>query len=149
MLNLIFFAAGAAAHFHPRGNSSTSAESASCLTPLPWLRNDTTPIGICTSDLDVVGDVPEVIHEGAIPPTGIAVDPEENIFFTYARNMEYQNHTLTKAVSFTEEVPWPSEEWQNCAEGQDASTCFVNVQNVVLDAVGGWWVIDSGVPHGE
>lgn len=118
--------------------------------PAPYssVRKDSNPVGVCSSDLQVIGDVPEVVHEGIVPPTGIAVDPEHNIFFTYARNMEKQNYTLTKAISFTEEVPWPSEEWQNCSEGQNASTCFVNVQNIVLDSVGGWWVIDSGVPNG-
>ncbi|KAJ0104461.1 hypothetical protein J7T55_010927 [Diaporthe amygdali] len=137
--------AGAATAFR---NGSTTTESPACPVPYSWIRNDSDPIGACSSDFQVIGDVPDAIHEGAIPPTGIAVDPEHNIFFTYARNMEKQNHTLTKATSFSEEIPWPSEEWQNCAEGQNASTCFVNVQNIVLDSVGGWWVIDSGVPNG-
>lgn len=129
-------------------NGSTSAVPDSCPVPLSLQRNSTTPIGICSSDLEVIGGVPEVIHSSSIPPTGIAVDPEHNIFYTYARNMEEQNYTLTKATSFTGEEPWPSKEWQTCDDGQNASTCFVNVQNVVLDSVGGFWVIDSGVPHG-
>lgn len=129
-------------------NGSASGVQNNCPVPTSWLRNDTTPIGFCSSDLEALGGVPEAVHEGTVPPTGIAVDPDQNIFFTYARNMEEQNYTLTKATSFTDEVPWPSEGWQNCADGQNASTCFVNVQNVVLDAVGGWWVIDSGVPNG-
>lgn len=128
------------------GSSSTAAPD--CPVPYSLTRNDSDPIGACSSDFQVIGDVPEVVHEGSIPPTGIAVDPEHNVFLTYARNMQKQNYTMTKASSFTEEVPWPTEEWQNCAEGQNASTCFVNVQNVVLDSVGGWWVIDSGVPNG-
>lgn len=144
-MSKLLFLAGVATAI---SNGTTVTESSSCPVPLTWLRNDTTPIGICTSDLDVIGNVPEAIHAGSVPPTGIAVDPEQNIYFTYARNMEKQNYTLTKATSFTEETPWPSEEWQNCADGQNASTCFVNVQNVVLDSVGGWWVIDSGVPNG-
>lgn len=129
-------------------NGSTSSVQDNCSVPSSWLRNDTAPIGFCSSDLEVLGDVPEVVHEGKVPPTGITVDPEQNIYFTYARNMEKQIYTLTKATSFTDEVPWPSEEWQNCSDGQNASTCFVNVQNVVLDSVGGFWVIDSGVPNG-
>lgn len=129
-------------------NGSDSTPSPKCPVPYSSTLNDSGPIGACPGDLQVIGDVPKPIHEGAIPPTGIAVDPEHNIFFTYARNMQKQNYTMTKATSFTDEVPWPSEEWQNCAEGQNASTCFVNVQNVVLDSVGGWWVIDSGVPNG-
>lgn len=128
------------------GSSSTAASN--CPVPYSSTLNDSYPIGACPGDLQVIGGVPELIHESAIAPTGIAVDPQHNVFFTYARNMQKQNYTMTKATSFTEEVPWPSEEWQNCAEGQNASTCFVNVQNVVLDSIGGWWVIDSGVPNG-
>lgn len=128
--------------------SNGSSPAVSCPTPLSQLRNDTTPIGICPSDLDVIGGVPEAVHASVRAPTGITVDPDHNLFFTYARNMETQNYTVTKATSFTDEAPWPSEEWQNCADGQNASTCFVNVQNIVLDSIGGWWVIDSGVPNG-
>lgn len=128
------------------GSSSTAASN--CPVPYSSTLNDSDPIGACPGDLQVIGDVPELIHESNIAPTGIAVDPQHNVFFTYARNMQKQNYTMTKATSFTEEIPWPSEEWQNCAEGQNASTCFVNVQNVVLDSIGGWWVIDSGVPNG-
>lgn len=130
------------------GNDLTSAVSDSCPVPLSLLRGSATAIGTCSGDLDIIGGVPEVIHSSSTPPTGIAVDPDHNIFYTYARNMEEQNYTLTKATSFTDGEPWPSKEWQTCADGQNASTCFVNVQNVVLDSVGGFWVIDSGVPHG-
>lgn len=130
-----------------RDDSSSSA-APNCPVPYSLTLNDSDPIGACPSDLQVIGGVPELIHESTIAPTGIAVDPQHNVFFTYARNMQKQNYTMTKATSFTEEVPWPSEEWQNCTEGQNASTCFVNVQNVVLDSIGGWWVIDSGVPNG-
>lgn len=129
-------------------NDSCPTAPPGCPVPYSSFRNDSDPIGACPGDLHVIGGDPEVIHEGSIAPTGIAVDPEHNIFFTYARNMQRQRYTMTRATSFTEEVPWPSEEWQDCAEGQNASTCFVNVQNVVLDSVGGWWVIDSGIPNG-
>lgn len=37
---------------------------------------------------------------------------------------------------------------QNCTEGQNASTCFINVQNVVLDSVNQLWIVDSGIPPG-
>lgn len=128
--------------------NSNGSSAISCPTPLSELRNNTTPIGICPSDLDVIGNDVEAVHASVRAPTGITVDPDHNLFFTYARNMEKQNYTVTKATSFTDEEPWPSEEWQNCADGQNASTCFVNVQNIVLDSVGGWWLIDSGVPNG-
>jgi hypothetical protein len=50
--------------------------------------------------------------------------------------MEVQKWTLTMKINLTSEVPWPSEEWQNCTAGQNVSTCFVDVQNVVFDAEG-------------
>lgn len=129
-------------------NRSSLAAAPNCPVPYSSTLNDSDPLGACPSDLQVIGSAPELIHESTEAPTGIAVDPQHNVFFTYARNMQKQNYTITKAISFTEEIPWPTEEWQNCAEGQNASTCFVNVQNVVLDSIGGWWVIDSGVPNG-
>lgn len=129
--------------------AATSGFPETCPIILSAQRDNDTTIGICESDFDVVGGDLEAVYEGARAPTGIAVDPDLNIFFTYARNMEVQNYTLTKATSLTSEVPWPSEEWQNCNDGQNASECFVNVQNVVLDAENVFWVIDSGVPNGE
>jgi hypothetical protein len=90
----------------------------------------------------------EPVHDSTKATTGIAADTEGNPYFTYARNSEPQNWTLTKATSFTDEEPWPGAEWQTCADGQNASTCFINVQNVVLDDNGIFWVIDSGVPYG-
>jgi hypothetical protein len=79
-----------------------SSASGSCPIPYSSIRNDSEPIGICPGDLRVIGGIPEIVHEGILPPTGIAVDPEHNIFFTYARNMEKQNYTLTKATSLRE-----------------------------------------------
>lgn len=119
-----------------------------CPTPLSTLRTSNTTVGICPSDLDVIGGELVPVHDSTTAPTGIAVDRDANIYFTYARNSEPQNWTLTKATGFDTEEPWPSAEWQNCKEDQDASTCFVNVQNLVLDDKGLFWVIDSGVPYG-
>lgn len=90
----------------------------------------------------------EVVHEHERAPTGLGLDLDANIYFIYARNLEAQNWTLTKSSGFNTEVPWPSAEWQNCASGQNVSECFINVQNVVLDSEGVFWVVDSGVPHG-
>lgn len=98
--------------------------------------------------MDVFGPDLEPVFQGERAPTGIAVSPDYGIYLTYARNMEKQNWTLTKASNFTSEVPWPSEDWQNCKDGQNVSTCFVNVQNVILDDKNLFWVIDSGVPNG-
>jgi hypothetical protein len=123
-------------------------DPSTCPVPLSAQRNNDTIVGICPSDLDVIGGTLEPVHDCVKAPTGIAVDRQHNVYFTYARNSEPQNWTLTKATGFNTEEPWPSAEWQNCAPGQNASTCFVNVQNLVLDDFGRFWVIDSGVPYG-
>ncbi|KAI9643247.1 hypothetical protein NHQ30_007863 [Ciborinia camelliae] len=128
--------------------ATAAAATTTCPVPLSQQRNNLTTIGLCSADLDVIGAELHAVHEYVRAPTGLAVDLESNLFFTYARNMEPQTWTLTKATGFTTEVPWPSEAWQTCATGQNASECFVNVQNVVLDAEGVFWVIDSGVPYG-
>ncbi|KAF7876687.1 hypothetical protein EAF04_001772 [Stromatinia cepivora] len=130
--------------------ATTAAQSfnGTCPVPLSQQRANLTTIGLCSADLDVIGPELQAVHEYVRAPTGLAVDLDANLFFTYARNMEPQNWTLTKATGFNSEAPWPSAEWQNCAAGQNASECFVNVQNVVLDAEGVFWVIDSGVPNG-
>ncbi|QSZ33412.1 hypothetical protein DSL72_004980 [Monilinia vaccinii-corymbosi] len=102
-----------------------------CSIPLSQQHTSLTTIGLCSADLDVIGPNLEAIHESTIPPTGLALDSDASLFFTYARNREPQKWTLTKATGFITEVPWPSEEWQNCKAGQNASECFVKVQNVV------------------
>ncbi|KAJ8063953.1 hypothetical protein OCU04_007800 [Sclerotinia nivalis] len=139
---MLFLLAALAATVAAQGLNQT------CPVPLSQQRTNLTTIGLCSADLDVIGPELQAVHEYVRAPTGLAVDLDANLFFTYARNMEPQNRTLTKATGFNSEAPWPSAEWQNCAAGQNASECFVNVQNVVLDAEGVFWVIDSGVPNG-
>jgi hypothetical protein len=51
-------------------------------------------------------------------------------------------------TSFNDEKPWPNAAIQNCTSGQDPSTCFINVQNVVRDDKGRLWIVDSGIPAG-
>jgi hypothetical protein len=38
---------------------------------------------------------------------------------------------------------------QTCTSGQNASTCFINVQNIVLDSFHQLWLLDSGIPPGS
>jgi hypothetical protein len=99
--------------------------------------------------VEIVGNDLEAVHESIRAPTGLGVDSQHNIFITYARNNEPQNITLAKATGFSTEEHWPSQEWQNCVTGQNLSTCFVNVQNAVLDSFGQLWILDSGVPYGR
>ena len=103
-------------------------------------------IGVCPQDFSIIGPPLEAVHESQQPPTGLAVDNDLNIYLTYPRNFGYTPNNVVIATNYTGEVPWPSAEIQNCAPGQNASTCFINVQNVVLDSVGQMWAQDSGIP---
>ena len=103
--------------------------------------------GAYPQDFNVVGPHLEAVHDSQDPPTGLAVDSEHNLYLTYPRNMGQTPINVVRCTGFNEEVPWPSAEIQNCTAGQDPSTCFVNVQNVVLDSVGQLWVVDSGYPY--
>ncbi len=105
-------------------------------------------IGVCPQDFAVIGGALEAVHESITPPTGIAVDASMNVYLTYPRNGALTPNNVVLTTSFTGEEPWPSAEIQNCTVGQDPSTCFINVQNVVLDSLGQMWVVDNGYPPG-
>lgn len=89
----------------------------------------------------------EIVHESQKPPTGLAVDSSHNIYLTYPRNFGSSEYNVVICTSFKDEQPWPTTAIQNCTAGQDPSTCFINVQNVVRDDLGRLWVVDSGIPY--
>lgn len=115
--------------------------------PDPALSSSNTTNGVCVQDFKIIGGALEAVHESTHAPTGLAVDLEENIYLTYPRNFENATNAVTIATSFAVEEPWPSAEIQNCQPGQNVSECFINVQNLVLDANGQLWVLDSGIPY--
>lgn len=104
-------------------------------------------IGAYPQDFTLVGPPLQAIHESQKPPTGLAVDNSNNIYLTYPRSSGQTPNAVTICTSFTSESPWPSASIQNCTTTQNASTCFVNVQNVVLDSIGQLWIVDSGIPY--
>ena len=106
-------------------------------------------IGTCPQDFGIIGPALEAVHESTNAPTGLAVDPSLNIYLTYPRNSGATPVNVVIATSFTGEQPWPNAEIQNCAAGQNAAECFINVQNVVLDSINQLWVVDSGIPPGN
>lgn len=116
--------------------------------PDPALSSSNSTLGVCPQDFTIIGDALEAVHESTDAPTGLAVDESLNIYLTYPRNAENSTNNVVIATSFTDEEPWPSAEIQRCQPGQNASTCFINVQNVVLDSLGQMWIIDSGIPYG-
>lgn len=115
--------------------------------PDPALSSSNTTNGVCVQDFKIIGGALEAVHESTLAPTGLAVDLDENIYLTYPRNFENGTNAVTVATSFSDEEPWPSAEIQNCQPGQNVSECFINIQNLVLDAHGQFWVLDSGIPY--
>ncbi|KAK5134140.1 hypothetical protein LTR08_006915 [Meristemomyces frigidus] len=102
--------------------------------------------GAYPQDFNVVGPALEAVHDSQQAPTGLAVDSAHNIYLTYPRNFGPTPNNVVICTSFNAEKAWPSAEIQNCTTGQDPATCFINVQNVVLDSLGQLWILDSGIP---
>ncbi|KAJ4355093.1 hypothetical protein N0V95_003256 [Ascochyta clinopodiicola] len=104
--------------------------------------------GAYPQDFNVVGQDLEAVHDSQRPSTGLAVDNEHNLYLTYPRNAALTPSNVVICTSFNDESPWPNAAMQNCTGSQDPSTCFINVQNIVLDDVGRLWIVDSGIPYG-
>lgn len=117
--------------------------------PDPALSSSNATLGVCPQDFTIIGGTLEAVHESTDAPTGLAVDNALNVYLTYPRNAENSTNNVVISTSFTDEEPWPSAEIQRCVAGQNVSTCFINVQNVVLDSIGQMWIIDSGIPYGS
>jgi hypothetical protein len=103
--------------------------------------------GAYPQDISVVGPPLEAVHDSQQAPTGLAVDSSHNIYLTYPRNSGQTPSNVVICTGFNDEKPWPTAEIQNCTANQDPSTCFINVQNVVLDSIGQLWIVDSGIPY--
>ncbi|KAI8936380.1 hypothetical protein NX059_006792 [Plenodomus lindquistii] len=103
--------------------------------------------GAYPQDFALVGPPLEAIHDSQKPSTGLAVDSVHKLYLTYPRNAGQTPNNVVVCTSFNDEQPWPNAAMQNCTAGQDPSTCFVNVQNIVRDDLGRLWVVDSGIPH--
>ncbi|KAF2032560.1 hypothetical protein EK21DRAFT_98941 [Setomelanomma holmii] len=105
-------------------------------------------IGAYPKDFSIVGPLLEAIHDSQTPSTGLAVDTKHNLYLTYPRNAGATPNNVVICTSFNDEKPWPNATMQNCTAGQDPSTCFINVQNIILDDRGRLWIVDSGIPAG-
>ena len=111
---------------------------------------DNSTIGATPESYSIIGPPLQAVHASVErAPTGFAVDPSLNIYLTYPRNTGPTPINVVIATNFTGEKAWPTPEIQNCTANQNASTCFINVQNVVLDPKDPehvMWVVDSGIP---
>ncbi|KAI9658956.1 MAG: hypothetical protein M1821_001916 [Bathelium mastoideum] len=130
----------------------TTAAAQDCLFPIcpPYQGgsacndNSTVPYS-SPDDFTITGPPLQAVHQSSQPPTGLALDNAKNLYLTYPRNNGLTPSQVTIAKSFTAEEPWPNAAIQNCTSGQDPSTCFINVQNVVLDSQNVMWAVDSGI----
>ncbi|KAG9186610.1 hypothetical protein G6011_09718 [Alternaria panax] len=102
-------------------------------------------IGAYPQDFTLVGPSLEPIHDSQKPSTGLAVDSSHNLYLTYPRNSRQTPSNVVICTSYNE-APWPNAGIQSCTAGQDPRTCFINVQNIILDDRGRLWVVDSGIP---
>jgi hypothetical protein len=103
--------------------------------------------GAYPQDFTLFGTQLEAVHDSQRASTGLAVDAAHNLYLTYPRNAGSTPNNVVICTSFNDEKPWPDAAIQNCTTGQDPSTCFINVQNVVRDDRGRLWVVDSGIPY--
>ncbi|KAL1653429.1 hypothetical protein SLS61_003938 [Didymella pomorum] len=104
--------------------------------------------GVYPQDFSLVRPELQAIHDSQKPSTGLAIDNEHKLYLTYPRNASPTPSNVVICTSFNDEQPWPNAAIQNCTAGQDPSTCFINVQNIVLDNEKRLWVVDSGIPYG-
>ncbi|KAL8796271.1 MAG: hypothetical protein Q9195_001386 [Heterodermia aff. obscurata] len=115
--------------------------------------NDNGTIGSTPESFSIIGPPLQAVHASVDrAPTGFAVDPSLNIYLTYPRNSGPTPNNVVVATSFTGEKPWPNPEIQNCTANQNASTCFINIQNIVLDPKDPehvMWAVDSGIQPGS
>lgn len=135
---LVGLSALVAADFPPPGTCPSTA-----------LTSSNSTLGVCPQDFTIIGGQLEAVHESVNAPTGLAVDSDSNVYLTYPRNAANLTNTVVICTSFTDEEPWPNADIQRCQPGQNASECFINVQNVVLDSIGQMWVVDTGIPYGS
>lgn len=104
------------------------------------------------NNFTIDGPYLEVVHEIynlTTFPTGVAVDQDNRIFINFPRSASNNDITLGLADSFNTTVAYPNASIQTCQPGQNVSTCFVNVQSVVIDSAQRIWALDTGAGPGQ
>ena len=99
------------------------------------------------NNFTIDGPYLEVVHEIynlTTFPTGVAVDLDNRIFINFPRSASNNDVTLGLADSFNTTVAYPNASIQTCQPGQNVSTCFVNIQSVVIDSLQKIWALDTG-----
>ena len=104
------------------------------------------------NNFTVDGPFLEVVHEIynlTTFPTGVAVSEDNRIFINFPRSASNNSITLSVADGFDTTVAYPNASIQTCQPGQNVSTCFVNVQSVVIDSAQRIWALDTGAGPGQ
>lgn len=129
--------------------ASCATNSATC-TPFGPLSNTSVPFPPqSSSDYSVIGPPLQAVHSSSNPPTGLAIDPNLTLYLTYPRRTGRISNNVVSCPTYDVEEPWPNSDIQNCYPEKNASECFINVQNVVLDSLNQLWIVDSGIPAGQ
>ena len=123
-------------------------------TAFPFIPQNLTSFTQPSSPNNFTTDGPylEVVHEIynlTTFPTGVAVDQDDRIFINLPRSASSNEVTLGLADSFNTTAAYPNASIQTCQPGQKVSTCFVNIQSVVIDSAQRIWALDTGVGPGQ
>ncbi|KAK0323500.1 hypothetical protein LTR82_005247 [Friedmanniomyces endolithicus] len=90
--------------------------------------------GAYPQDFNVVGPALEAVHDSQTAPTGLAeLRPDSQ------QRSNLHRLQQREAVAFSGDP--------ELHDGPEPTTCFLNVQNVVLDSIGQLWIVDSGIPY--
>ncbi|KAM0805452.1 major royal jelly protein-domain-containing protein [Usnea florida] len=123
-------------------------------TAFPFIPQNLTSFTQPSSPNNFTTDGPylEVVHEIynlTTFPTGVAVDQDDRIFINFPRSASSNEVTLGLADSFNTTAAYPNASIQTCQRGQNVSTCFVNIQSVVIDSAQRIWALDTGMGPGQ
>lgn len=137
-------------HAQSQSNNTTCPSNFQTCAPFQPSNNSSTPFPPQSpNDYGTIGPPLQAVHSSSAPPTGLAIDPNLKLYLTYPRNSGPTPNNVVICPTYDTETPWPNASIQNCYPSKNASECFINVQNVVLDSVGQLWVVDSGIPAGK
>ena len=144
----------AAIPIHASPSSAYTISPYPSFTAFPFIPQNLTSFTQPSSPNNFTTDGPylEVVHEICnltTFPTGVAVDEDDRIFINFPRSASSNDVTLGLADSFNTTAAYPNASIQTCQRGQNVSTCFVNLQSVVIDSAQRIWALDTGVGPGQ
>ena len=152
--NFLLISAFAVMPIHSLLSSAYTFSPYPSSTAFPFIPQNLTSFTQPSSPNNFTTDGPylEVVHEIynlTTFPTGVAVDQDERIFINFPRSASSNDVTLGLADSFNTTAAYPNASIQTCQRGQNVSTCFVNIQSVVIDSAQRIWALDTGMGPGQ